>query len=156
MELKKETKPEQYNTISSRREKMKEIFAKQKPEGFWNVDDLAVIGIQKSNFTDFLEKAGAKSLGPRVFEEVQRLLSTLIVLAFIKFRLSIEFPLILPLGATFEVKIGGLGEPYTKDITRALKWVKIQEQKIPMLYARLEFGANWEAATQNIVQEMRV
>ena len=38
-----------------------------------------------------------------MFEEVQRLLSTLIVLAFIKFRLSIEFPLILPLGATFEV-----------------------------------------------------
>ena len=27
------------------------------------MDDLAVIGIQKSNFTDFLEKAGAKSLG---------------------------------------------------------------------------------------------
>ena len=41
--------------------------------------------------------------GPRVFEEVQRLLSTLVMLAFIKFRLFVEVPLVLPLGNTFEV-----------------------------------------------------
>lgn len=54
------------------------------------------------------------------------------------------------------MSVGGLGEPYSKDITKALKWIKVQEQKIPMLYARLEFGANWDAATEKIVQEMRV
>lgn len=49
-----------------------------------------------------------------------------------------------------------MGEPYSKDVTRALEWIKMQERKIPLLYARLEFGANWEAATEKIVEEMRV
>ena len=32
-------------------------------EGFWNADDLTVIGINKNDFVDFLVNAGAKSLG---------------------------------------------------------------------------------------------
>lgn len=32
-------------------------------EGFWNVDDLTVIGINKRDFIDLLQSAGAKSLG---------------------------------------------------------------------------------------------
>ena len=50
-----------------------------------------------------------------------------------------------------KVNVGGLGEPYSKKIAKALKWIKVQEKKIPLLYSRLEFGANWEAATQTIV-----
>lgn len=56
----------------------------------------------------------------------------------------------------FKVNVGGLGEPYSKDIAKALKWIKIQEKKIPLLYSRLEFGANWEAATQTIAQKMNI
>ena len=55
-----------------------------------------------------------------------------------------------------KVNVVGLGEPYSKDIARALKWIKVQERKIPLLYSRLEFGANWEAATQTIVQKMNI
>ena len=54
------------------------------------------------------------------------------------------------------VNVADLAEPYSKDITKALIWIKIQEQKIPLLCTRLEFGANWEAATKTIVQEMCV
>ncbi|KAJ7391394.1 Protein mono-ADP-ribosyltransferase parp4 [Desmophyllum pertusum] len=130
---------------------------KQTPEGFWNVDDLPVIGINTGSFIELLESAGARSLGPKTFEAVQRLLATLMMLAFIKLRLCVEFPLTLPPGQAFEVNVDGLvGEPYSKDITRALKWIKIQERTIPLLYSRLEFGANWEAATQTIVQKMNI
>ena len=38
-----------------------------------------------------------------MFEEVQKLLATLMMLAFIKLRLCIEFPLTLPPGQAFEV-----------------------------------------------------
>lgn len=52
--------------------------------------------------------------------------------------------------------VGGLGEPYSKDITKALRWIKVEEKKIPLLYSRLEFGTNWEAATQTIAQKMNI
>ena len=55
-----------------------------------------------------------------------------------------------------KVNVGGLGEPYSKKIAKALKWIKVQEKKIPLLYSRLEFGANWEAATQTIAQKMNI
>ena len=32
-------------------------------EGFWNVDDLTITGINKSDFVNFLVNAGAQSLG---------------------------------------------------------------------------------------------
>lgn len=55
-----------------------------------------------------------------------------------------------------KVNVGGLGERYSKEIAKALKWIKVQEKKIPLLYSRLEFGANWEAATQTIAQKMNI
>lgn len=55
-----------------------------------------------------------------------------------------------------KVNVGGLGEPYSKAIAKALKWIKVQEKKMPLLYSRLEFGANWEAATQTIAQKMNI
>ncbi|CAH3018319.1 unnamed protein product [Porites evermanni] len=139
-----------------RNETMEKIFAKQNPDGFWNVDDLSVIGISKRNFINFLGNAGARSLGPKVFELALQLLSTLVILAFIKLRLLIDIPLSLPLGKKRELKVDGLEETNSKNITAALRWIKIQEQKIPLLYSRLEFGVNWDVATRNIVQKMAV
>lgn len=142
-------------SISSKRMKLREIFNKQKADGFWDTNDLTIIGANKNDFLDFLGNAGAKSLGPRIFEGVQRLLSTLLVLAFIKFRLTIDVPLSLPLGDTVgKVIFSRLVELYSKRIIQALKWIKEQEKTMPSMYTRLEFGANWEAASEKILQEI--
>ncbi|KAK2557988.1 Protein mono-ADP-ribosyltransferase PARP4 [Acropora cervicornis] len=53
----------QYYSISSKRMKLKEIFNKQKADGFWDTNDLTIIGANKNDFLDFLGNAGAKSLG---------------------------------------------------------------------------------------------
>ena len=55
-----------------------------------------------------------------------------------------------------KVNVGGLGEPFSKNIAKALKWIKEQEKKIPLLYSRLEFGANWEDATLTIARKMNI
>ncbi|XP_067050666.1 protein mono-ADP-ribosyltransferase PARP4-like isoform X2 [Acropora muricata] len=145
----------QYYSISSKRMKLREIFNKQKADGFWDTNDLTIIGANKNDFLDFLGNAGAKSLGLRIFEGVQKLLSTLLVLAFIKFRLSIDVPLSLPLGDTVgKVIFSRLVELYSKRIIQALKWIKEQEKTMPSMYTRLEFGANWEAASEKILQEI--
>lgn len=148
---------EQLDYTRERREKLKRIFTAQNSEGFWNVDDLPIVGINTRAFTDLLASAGARSLGLKVFESVKRLLATFMMLAFIKLRLYVEFPLTLPFGRPeSEVTVAGLGKEYSKDITKALKWIKIKERKIPLLYSRLEFGVNWEAATQTMAQKMKI
>lgn len=152
-----EVQREQLAHTRERREKLKRIFTTQNSEGFWNVDDLPIIGIDTRAFTDLLASAGARSLGLKVFESVKRLLATVMMLAFIKLRLHVECPLTLPFGRPeSEVTVTGLGEEYSKDILKALKWIKIQERKIPLLYSRLEFGVNWEAATQTMAQKMKI
>ena len=53
-----------------------------------------------------------------------------------------------------QVTFASLVKLYSKDIIKALKWIKNQEKTMPLVYTRLEFGVNWEAATEKIVQEI--
>lgn len=53
-----------------------------------------------------------------------------------------------------QVIFSRLVELYSKRIIQALKWIKEQEKTMPSMYTRLEFGANWEAATEKILQEI--
>ena len=84
-----------------------------------------------------------------MYEQVLRLVATLLVLIFLKKECSASFDIDL---ATPGYKGHLLRDEqgWNSALSKTLNWIRGVEKRIPCMYSRLELGANWEDAMENM------
>ena len=84
--------------------------------------------------------------GRTVYEQVLRLIATLLVLFYLKKDPAYDISLVVPgYRATSSTNSAHA-------LSRALAWIRAVERRVPFVYSRLGLGANWEAA----IEKMRI
>ena len=110
---------------------------------YWNLDDLD-LAISTNNFSisDIINKElvnkGAKSLGIKIYEELQNFISTLLILYY----LHLMFPGYFKMKPNFKGWDANSNRHNIK-FDNSLRYLKQFEEKYPVLSTRLELGSSW-------------
>lgn len=88
--------------------------------------------------------------GDKVYQEVLKLVATVLMLALLRAHFPDLFPISLdPLTARSFLA----DEKWGLKIKKALQWLKAIDRKVPSVCSRLELGANWENASNWLIQK---
>ncbi|KAK3773376.1 hypothetical protein RRG08_023253 [Elysia crispata] len=138
------------------------LFELQKEDGSWQfgeqLDDL--IGVNSNKCIGVLRTSGLSSLGLKAWEEITRLLATILAMFSLLKKLLPEFSAqkhSLWTDVRDRLKflcMGDAQEMFVKrfsDIMRALNFLIIMDKKYPVLYSRLELGSSWFNVAVNLM-----
>ncbi|GFO43317.1 DNA-directed RNA polymerase ii subunit rpb1 [Plakobranchus ocellatus] len=144
-------------------EKLHKLLLEQNQDGSWQfghkLDDL--IGVNSDQCTRLLTASGLPSLGCKAWEEIARIIATVLTLFSL---LSTLMPQFFPLADDSWQEIldflkslsiadaqamlsknisGGRGQDVSESVIRALEFLNAMDRRHPALYSRLELGSSW-------------